>query len=373
MRCSRGGPPSPRRPADLGALDADAIARVREEERPDPRDADELHDALLTAGFLIADELDGVRPELLAELTAARRAGRAAFGRPAPASREIVVAVERLPELRAIHPDLVVPPSLQPPASRLAKSWTRSEAIVEILRGRLTLTGPVTAAALAAPLGISTADADAALLLLEADGVVLRGRFTPGETELEWCDRTLLARIHRYTLNRLRAEIEPVSPADFMRFLFRWQHVETSSRLTGLDGLREVVAALDGYELAAGAWERAVLPARLDRYEPSMLDMICLAGEAGWARLSPAPRPGQPAAEPGAGDADRAVPARARRRVADAAGDRGRAAARRDGRDASCRCSGRVARRSSAISRRPAGSMPTSCGRRSARWSPAGS
>jgi ATP-dependent Lhr-like helicase len=149
------------------------------------------------------------------------------------------------------------------------------------------LSGPVTAAALADPLAISSADADAALLQLEADGVVLRGRFTPGETELEWCDRTLLARIHRYTLNRLRAEIDPVSPADFMRFLFRWQHVETSSRLTGLDGLREVVAALDGYELPAGAWERAVLPARLDRYDPAMLDMICLAGEAGWGRLSP--------------------------------------------------------------------------------------
>ena len=125
-------------------------------------------------------------------------------------------------------------------------------------------------------------------------GSCLRGRFTPGETALEWCDRTLLARIHRYTLNRLRAEIEPVSPADFMRFLFRWQHVETSSRLTGLDGLREVVASLDGYELAAGAWERAVLPARLDPYDPSMLDMICLAGEAGWGRLSPGQVPGSP-------------------------------------------------------------------------------
>ena len=200
-----------------------------------------------------------------------------------------------MPELHAIHPDLGVPPSLQPPASRLAKSWTRGEAIVELLRGRLTLTGPVTAAALAAPLGVSPAEADAALLLLEADGVVLRGRFTPGATGLEWCDRTLLARIHRYTLNRLRAEIEPVSPANFMRVLFRWQHVETSSRLTGLDGLREVVAALDGYELEAAAWERAVLPARLDRYEPSMLDMICLAGEAGWARLSTAPVLGGPA------------------------------------------------------------------------------
>ena len=279
---------------DLGALDGDAIARVREEERPDPRDADELHDALLTAGFLCPGELDGIPPEFLGSLTAARRAGLAAFA-GSPDSRRIILASERLPELRAIHPDLVVPSALHPPASRLGKSWTRSDAIVEILRGRVTLTGPVTAASLAGPLGISSADTDAALLLLEADGVVLRGRFTAGETELEWCDRTLLARIHRYTLNRLRAEIEPVSPADFMRFLFRWQHVESSSRLTGPDGLREIVAALDGYELAAGAWERAVLPARLDRYDPSMLDMICLAGEAGWGRLSPVLVQGSPA------------------------------------------------------------------------------
>jgi ATP-dependent Lhr-like helicase len=273
---------------NLGALDAAAIARVREEEQPEPRDADELHDALLTAGFLSTAELQDVPPQLLTQLIASQRAGAAAFGGSSAGSARIVVAVERLPELRAIHPDLVVAPPLQPPASRLARSWTRTDAVAEILRGRLTLTGPVTVAALAGALGISSADADAALLLLEADGVVLRGRFTPGETDLEWCDRALLARIHRYTLNRLRAEIEPVSPADFMRFLFRWQHVEASSRLTGLDGLREIIASLDGYELAAAAWERAVLPARLDRYDPSMLDMICLAGEAGWGRLSPA-------------------------------------------------------------------------------------
>jgi ATP-dependent Lhr-like helicase len=280
---------------DLGALDAEAIARVRDEERPDPRDVDELHDALLTAGFLTVGELEEVQPALFTGLTAARRAGCIEICGSAPRPHQVVVAVERLPELRAIHPDLAAPPGLQPPASRLARAWTRSEAIVEVLRGRLTLTGPITSSALAGSLAVSLADADTALLRLEAEGVVLRGRFTPGETGLEWCDRASLARIHRYTLNRLRAEIEPVSPADFMRFLFRWQHVETASRLTGLDGLREVVASLDGYELAAGAWERAVLPARLDRYEPSMLDMICLAGEAGWGRLSPAGVTGSPA------------------------------------------------------------------------------
>jgi ATP-dependent Lhr-like helicase len=277
---------------DLGALDPEAIARVRDEERPEPRDADELHDALLTAGFLIAEDVDAVRPELLAGLTASRRAGRCALP-----GTTIIVAAERLPELRAIHPDLVVEAGLQPPTSRLAKSWTRSEAIAEVLRGRLTLTGPVTATELGASLGISDAEVDAALLQLEAEGVVLRGRFSglsrAGDRRSgEWCDRALLARIHRYTLNRLRAEIEPVTAADFMRFLFRWQHVEASSRLTGLDGLREIVSSLDGYELAAGAWERHVLSARLDRYEPSMLDMLCLSGEAAWTRLSPVVRDG---------------------------------------------------------------------------------
>jgi ATP-dependent helicase Lhr and Lhr-like helicase len=300
---------------DLGALDAEAIARVREEERPEPRDADELHDALLTAGFLTQDDLKAVQPELLATLTTARRAGRVEWDEDASTGStqglryrvSVVVAAERLPELRAIHSDLVVPDGLQPPASRLTKTWTRSDAILEMLRGRLTLTGPVTAAALAESLAIEIAEADAALLQLESEGVVLRGHFTPGASRAtgaspgslpraseanrgEWCDRALLARIHRYTLNRLRAEIEPVTPADFMRFLFRWQHVETGSRLTGIDGLREVVSSLDGYEIAAGAWERHVLAARLDRYEPSMLDMLCLSGEAAWARLSPVVR-----------------------------------------------------------------------------------
>ena len=132
------------------------------------------------------------------------------------------------------------------------------------------------------------ADIDEALLALEAEGVVLRGRFTQGE-DVEWCDRRLLARIHHYTLNRLRAEIEAVSPADFTRFLFSWQHVDAFARVTGLDGLRAIVQRLDGYEVAASAWERAVFPARMDKYDAALLDVLCLTGEVGWARLSRGP------------------------------------------------------------------------------------
>ena len=323
---------------ELGTLDADAIARVRDEAAPDPRDADELHDALLTAGFLGAKEAHAIHAGLFQELSANRRAGLCRGGSRCPPKSdaggadtrvdpcaEIWIAAERLPEILAIHPGVSVEPAIAAPPSRLTRVWTRDEAIVELLRGRLAILGPTTAQALADSLSIDETDADAALLKLESEGVVLRGVFefpthlrplggdgggrqgrrspagtevaggdgghrrgrrSPAGTEVQWCDRRLLARIHRYTLNRLRAEIEPVSPADFMRFLFAWQHVDAEYRLSGIDGLRAVLEQLDGFELAADGWERAVLPARVDGYEPSMVDTMCLTGEIGWARLS---------------------------------------------------------------------------------------
>jgi ATP-dependent Lhr-like helicase len=286
---------------DTGALDPDAIDRVRTEAKPDPRDADELHDALLTCGVMSSADIAQFDPAWLEALALAGRVTRVFL--PAPAASEaspdggLYVAAERLPELLALHPGLVGDPQVAVPPSRAAREWTRAGAAAELVRGRLTIAGPTTAAALAALLGLPDGDVEDALLALESEGVVLRGRFSPalaafrGSTEpgrpVEWCDRALLARIHRYTLNRLRAEIEPVSPADFMRFLFKWQHVDRPSQLTGIDGLREIVSLLGGFELPAGAWERSVLPARMDRYDPSMLDMLCLAGEVAWARLSP--------------------------------------------------------------------------------------
>jgi ATP-dependent Lhr-like helicase len=279
---------------DLGALDPAAIDRVRDEARPDPRDADELHDALVTTGFLTSGEMTAIAPDLFPQLAAARRA--TAF--QIPNSTFLILAAERLPELQAVHAGAVLDPPIEAPPSRASRSWTREQAIVELLRGRLTAVGPTTAAELAGSLGITEPDADAALLALEADGVAMRGHFSTGEREPvssengsrpplhEWCERRLLARIHRYTLNRLRAEIEPVSPADFMRFLFAWQHVDPAARLAGIDGVRAVIEALDGYEVAADAWERAVLPARVDGYDAAMLDTLSLTGDIGWARLS---------------------------------------------------------------------------------------
>ena len=272
--------------SDIGALDGSAIERVRDEVRPDPRDADELHDALLTAGFLLGAEVDS---GMCATLVGLGRISRLRSNPSSPDSTAVWVATERVPELLAIHPSATLEPVVTPPASRAARTWTRADALVEILRGRMAIVGPTTVDALAESAGVPQPDVDAALLALESEGAILRGTFTPSVRVLEWCDRRLLARIHRYTLNRLRAEIAPVSPAEFMRFLFTWQHVQPSSRLAGPEGLRAVLAQLDGLDLPARAWERDVLPARLERYEPSMLDMLCLSGEVGWARLSSGP------------------------------------------------------------------------------------
>ena len=289
--------------SDLGALDADAIARVRSEAWPDPRDADELHDALVTAGVFTDLEI----APWSAWLDVLRMSGRATRARLTPpegaAARhvDLWVSAERLPDITAVYAGgdqpcaLSLDPPLRPPASRETGTGSPAAALVELVRGRISCLGPVTAEQLAATFAVNRARIDEALLSLEAEGVVLRGSFTPvdgsasrpgEERPVEWCDRTLLARIHRYTLNRLRAEIEPVSPADYMRFLFAWQHVGESHRLSGVDGVRAVLAQLDGFEAAAGAWERHVLPARITDYAGSMLDLVCLAGEVGWGRLS---------------------------------------------------------------------------------------
>jgi ATP-dependent helicase Lhr and Lhr-like helicase len=269
---------------DLCALDANAVERVRDEERPDPRDAAELHDALVCDGYLLSSE---VNAEQLQSLAATSRATRVSL--PSTPGVDIVVAAERLPELLAVHPSPTLTPAISAPASRRSRQWTRDNGLAELLRGRMAILGPATAKALGASIGLEASELEPALLALEADGAILRGHFTPGAESIEWCDRRLLARIHRYTLNRLRAEIAPVSAADFMRFLFAWQHVDPAHALSGVDGLRAALTQLDGIEVPAKAWEKHVLRARVDKYEPSLLDTLCLTGEVTWARLSSGP------------------------------------------------------------------------------------
>ncbi|HEV3011215.1 MAG TPA: hypothetical protein VGX52_19505 [Burkholderiales bacterium] len=224
---------------DLGALDPAAIQRVREEAWPVANTADEMYDALMVAGYIKETELAPHWGSLIGELgPRALKKGNAWF------------ALER-----------------------------KDDEVLEILASRLEVLGPVTELELEIP------DVQTALLALEGQGRVLRGRFS--SNDLQWCDRRLLARIHRYTLNRLRAEIEPVSAADFMRFLLHWQHVAGEDQVKGAEGLMAVVGQLEGFELAAAAWEYDVLPTRVADYDASHIDQLCLSGRVAWGRLTP--------------------------------------------------------------------------------------
>jgi ATP-dependent Lhr-like helicase len=185
---------------------------------------------------------------------------------------------------------------------------TTDEAIATIVRSHLDCLGPTTIIELAAWLGLSERDVEAAMLALEVEGTVLRGRFRQGASELEWCHRRTLARIHQLTLQKLRKEIAPVSAADFMRFLFRWQHVAPGTQLHGTAGLLNVIEQLQGFEVAAAAWEGDVLAARIEQYRPALLDELCFSGEIAWGRLAMRVAA---ADEDGAPSRSRATPTRA--------------------------------------------------------------
>jgi len=278
--------------AGIGALDEAAIAEVRRVAWPDARDADEVHDALLTLGMLPVAEA-GAWAEHLEALAGQSRITRA---RLAPESPELFVAAERAAMVRLAFPEARFspePPAIAPSASRATSTsglahrlQEPAQALAEIVRGWMDALGPVRAVDLAARLGVPAGRIEGALGRLEAEGVVLRGRYTEsGAGEEEWCERGLLSRIHRMTLGRLRKEIEAVTAADFMRFLFRWQHLQEGAQLHGRDGVRQVVAQLEGLELPGPAWEASVLPARIANYQPQDLEQLCLAGEIAWGRL----------------------------------------------------------------------------------------
>jgi ATP-dependent Lhr-like helicase len=333
--------------ADLGRLDAAAIEQVRAEAWPEAANADELHDALMLLGAIT--EAEGVRSgwrDLFDQLLGARRAARLRLA----AGPVWWVAAEQSPMARAVHPQATLDPAIEPPAEYAARHWTVEQADIELIRGRLQGLGPVTAAQLAQELALPGTRIEAALAALETEGFVMRGRFTPDRNEdvhllplslrerakgeggdhpsppsplpqagewgeplraaralhnTEWCERRLLARIHRRTLDRLRAEIEPVAAADFMRFLCEWQGLSAEPRPEGPQALAAAIERLEGFEAPAAAWEADLLPARLAEYDPEWLDGLCQSGRCTWLRLTP---PRAPAGEERAAGPVRATP-----------------------------------------------------------------
>jgi ATP-dependent Lhr-like helicase len=240
----------------IGALDPEAIAEVSQESWPVVRDADELHDALLNLVWVPR----AAAPEwnaYIGELLETGRAQEVTLG-----DVQGWVATERI------------------------ENW---QFPLSIVQGWMESIGPVRIDELASKLALSVGDVEKAMLQLEADGQVLRGSFRAPSAP-EWCHRRILARIHRLTIGRLRKEIQPVPASEFMKFLFQWQHVAPGTRLHGEEGLDEIIHQLAGYEAAASSWERFILPTRMAKYDPELLDRLCLNGSAMWARLSPHPR-----------------------------------------------------------------------------------
>jgi ATP-dependent Lhr-like helicase len=268
---------------DLGALDSAAIEAVGEEAWPQARNPDELHEALTGLGCIAEVEVQA-EPQWLAWLNELARGGRTTRMQVSQ-DRALWLPVERLALLQSIYPEAGCEPVLKP-LPGFDQPSSEDDALVELIRARLTGFGPLPVPLIARPLALPASAVALALTRLESEGYVLRGRFTPGATDDEWCERHLLARIHRYTVKRLRREIEPVERADFMRFLFDWQHLSEATRMQGRDALGTVVEQLEGFQAAAGAWESDLLPARLKDYGGTWLDELCRSGRIVWTRLA---------------------------------------------------------------------------------------
>lgn len=293
----------PEEAATVGALDADAIASVCREAWPQVRDADELQEALHLLTWVPEDraaEWSAFLPDLL-------DSGRALVLSHADPTRDGTISIWTTPDhlslLAAIRPDLAADTDIRQHGRAPSPifSGTEQEARATIARNWMEAIGPTTARELAAILRWPISVTHTALKQLETQGQVLQGTFRPREglpfsqphnakPEIEWCDRRLLARIHRRTVLTLRREIQTISASDFMRFLFRWQHVAPTARLHGEPGLQTIIEQLAGFEAAASAWEPHVLGSRMAHYRQDELDYLCLRGIMTWGRLTPPTR-----------------------------------------------------------------------------------
>ncbi|WP_455366969.1 Lhr family helicase, partial [Kaarinaea lacus] len=276
----------PQSASELAHLDPAAIERVKQEAWPNPRDVEELHDALVLLGFITGQELEAFTEtnsnvhSFLETLLQDQRATQLQL----TDTHSVWIAAERLHELQLLWPAKQRDPEITPIIDNKNEAYSKHDALREIIRSRLEGLGPITAQQLALHLALDIADIDQALLALESEGFAIRGQFTSNTTQLEWCDRRLLARIHRYTIKSLRNEIKPVSVSAFMRFLFHWHHLD--DRVESKDALLVIVQQLEGFSIPAAAWESDVLPSRMSFYLPDWMDSLCNSGRVSWMRIA---------------------------------------------------------------------------------------
>jgi ATP-dependent Lhr-like helicase len=283
---------------EIGRLTPEAIAEVREDAWPDVRDAEELHDALqiLIAWPVCVEAVEDASNRLYAKLQESlpgwnsffaylEEEGRAA--RVSVGNNIYWVAAERLPVFTQIFPSAVLDAPL---ANIGSPAESREDALRSLVTGWISHSGPIIANHLSEVLAVPVLDIEKTFLRLESSGVILRGKFTdPSSPQTEWCERRLLARIHRLTLGQLRKKIQPVTPAQFMNWLLSWQHVAPGTQLLGDRGMLEAIRQVQGFEAPANSWESQILKRRVADFDPKILDQLCLTGAVGWGRLSPHP------------------------------------------------------------------------------------
>lgn len=274
---------SPAEARDIGRLDPQAIEAVKDEAWPKAESADELHDALLLSGFLTREEAGGKNREpFFEELVRANRATTLVLND----SQSLLVAAENLPLFQKVYPEKKILPEIAVPERLYQDLSPEKDPLTELIRGRLEIMGPTTAERLSELMLLPPEAIEQALYRLEDEGFVLRGNYS-GTDGTEWCERRLLARIHRYTIRKLRSEIQPVSPADFMRFLFSWHQAVPGNQAQGPAALEHVLQKLEGFEAPAAAWEGDLLPTRIADYDYQWLDLLCMAGKITWGRFRP--------------------------------------------------------------------------------------
>ncbi len=268
---------------DIGKLDSTTIQEVFDEACPDIRDIDELHDMLLHSIIFPEKLILHCYPKhfsawkiIMENLIKSNRATYASTG-----EKYFWIATENIASLKILYPDLKIQNVLLREIPY--KILNQQEIITLALRHWLSYLGPISASLLSDLLNISLQDVEQTLIQLETSGLILRGHFTKTE---EWCERRLLARIHKLTIAKLRKEIQPIQASDFMRWLLKWQHVGDGEKLSGKEGLLEIIQQLQGFEITANAWEKEIFTKRLTDYDPDMLDYLCLMGTIGWGRFS---------------------------------------------------------------------------------------
>jgi ATP-dependent Lhr-like helicase len=300
-------------PDEPGKIDPAAIAAIRKEIWPDLRDENELHDllhSLIALPLPIIDREEARHwPVFYERLTQKGRAQTLDLnGIPC------WVATERLPHIASLWPPTVHHSTLvilreaedlllantSEKSGQAPNTVTKEQSLQKCVQGWLQIIGPTTAAAFAGMLNLDPAAIFQAFLAMEMQGLLMRGAFEyPATTEpsaggnpdheIEWCERRILQRIHRRTVATLRKQIEPVTPAVYMRWLLQWQHLAPQTQLSGEEGVFEALRQLEGFEAPAIEWERTLLPARVASYDPRWLDALCLSGAVGWGRISPHP------------------------------------------------------------------------------------